>query len=321
MHGMKVTKRDFEVLRTLVRVQLARTRSLQDTFFPNMGVARRRLRVLRSYGLVTTHNKGLPGNLAAAGGAYWRLTERGLDTFMREFPNDRVPENLVARTTRASLRCFEHRDEMTATYLRLIYSQDQDGDEIRARSDLLDWRGEYDVKLEFSRMGARRQLHVIPDATLTTEGSRVFLEVDRSTESHTRCKRSLEGYRQSIREGNYRKEFPDDLPVIVLYITKSARRAKGLQTVIDGLRDLPFRGLAMVTSKATEWLRDITADLPAEDNVKAEFQSACLLLRRLYDDYRRDLGERKAQGLAMPTSTESLMDAYNFLRMQSGRQQ
>ena len=310
---MKLTKRDFEILRTLVRVQLARTRSLQRAFFPNMGVARRRLRGLRSYGLITTHTRGLPGDLAAAGGAYWRLTDRGLSEMVAAFPGHRIPDNHVVRTQRASLRCFEHRDEMTDTYLRLIYSQDQDWDEIGSRADLLDWRGEYEVALEYDVVGARRR--VIPDATLTTEGRRLFIEVDRSTESHTRCKRTLQGYRQSLRQGKYAEQFPDKLPVTVVYVTRSARRAKGLQDLVGRLGELPYKGMAMTVAQASEWLRDMTGTYPVneEDGVRAELATARVVLRKLYDDFRQVATELKAEG-RLPQSGNSLIAAYEYLR-------
>jgi hypothetical protein len=324
MGAVKLTKRDFEVLRTMVRVQLVRTRSLQWVFFPNMGVARRRLRVLRGYGLVTTHRNGLPGNLAVAGGQYWRVTGQGLEVMLQNFTEEFEPENFIARIRRASLRCFEHRDEMTDTYLRLIYSQDQDWDDISARANMLHWRGEYEVELGLTEMGAGKKSKIIPDATLTTIERRIFIEVDRSTESHARCKRTIERYDSSIRFGHYRKRFPDERPVTVLYITKSDRRAAGLQKLMDaGFRELSYQGLALSTRRATEWLRSATVSPGDEETVApdSDYSAACGLLRRLYDDYQKDLAEREAQGYALPATTESLMDTYNFLRSLRGGQQ
>ena len=62
-----LTKRDYEILRSLVRVQLATTRSLQAAFFRNIGLARKRLSLLRGAGLVLTHTRGLPGHHQACG--------------------------------------------------------------------------------------------------------------------------------------------------------------------------------------------------------------------------------------------------------------
>ena len=319
---MKLTKRDYEVLRTMVRVQLVRTRCLQWVFFPNMGVARRRLRVLRGYGLVTTHQKGLPGNLAVAGGQYWRVTAQGLEVVLQNFSDEFEPENYIARIRRASLRCFEHRDEMTDTYLRLIYSQDQDWDDISTRASMLHWRGEYEVELGITELGAGKKSKIIPDATLTTADRRIFIEVDRSTESHARCKRTIGRYDSSIRFGHYAKCFPDELPVTVLYITKSEGRAGGLQKLMNaGMRKLSYQGLALSTRRATEWLRDATmspdAELVAHDS---NYVLACGLLRQLYDDFQKLLVEMTAKGRTVPATPASLVDTYNFLRSMSGQE-
>ena len=274
--------------------------------------------MLRSYGLITTHARGLPGNLAASGGQYWRLTTRGLDLFVETFQREHEPENLINRTKRASLRCFEHRDEMTETYLRLIYSQDQDIDEITSRADSLDWLGEYEVQLKVTEMGAGPRCRVVPDATLKANGQRLFLEVDRSTESHTRCKRTMKRYASSIRFGHYRKRFPDNLPALVVYITTSERRARGLQKLMDGLVGLPYRGIAMTSKQATEWLRDQTSSLPAEtpNSGREELDSVCLLLRELYKEYRDFVADELAKGITM-APPKAMMEAYAYLQ---GRQ-
>ena len=311
---MRVTKRDEEILRTLMRVQLARTMCLQWVFFPSIGVARKRLHILRGYGLITTHSKGLPGNLAVTGGQYWRLTSRGLDVVLGAYPNEYEPDNLIARTKRASLRYFEHRDEVVETYLRLLYTSDQNIDEIRTRADGIHWRGEYEVELGSAELGVS-QACVIPDATLQTQERRLFLEIDRSTESHARCKRTITRYANSIRFGHYRKRFPDDLPVSVVYITKSERRAQGLQKLMDGVYDLPYTGLAMTTRRASSWLLEMTTGVASSvglDPLEAELRDARSLLVKVYNGFRLLAQEARDQGLpgARP---DILVEAYDYL--------
>lgn len=99
-----------------------------------------------------------------------------------------------------------------------------------------------------------------------TDDLRSFIEIDRSTESHARCKRTIDRYASSIIYGHYRKLFGDDLPCSVVYITKSERRAKGLQKLMDDrFSKLPYEGLAMITREATEWLRAKTSNLPERE--------------------------------------------------------
>ena len=315
MGRVKLTIRDLEILRTLMRVHLARTRSLQWVFFPNMGVARRRLRALRDYGLITTHARGLPGPLSA-GGHYWRLTPHGLDVVIQTFRDEYEPENLITRTKRASLRYFEHRDEVTDTYMRLIYTQDQYCDEIVVRADGLQWRGEYEVQLSFTEMGSDPKARIIPDATLITEERRIFIEIDRSTESHARCKRTIDRYASSITYGHYRKLFGDDLPCSVVYITQSERRAKGLQKLMDDrFSKLPYEGLAMITREATGWLRDKTSSLPERepDVREEELKVAYGTLRNLYDASRSLAADSMGSG-ALTAPPKELIEAYEVLQ-------
>tara|TARA_R110002073_G_scaffold245043_3_gene407298 strand:- start:28869 stop:29828 length:960 start_codon:yes stop_codon:yes gene_type:complete len=311
---MRVTKRDEEILRTLVRVQLARTMCLQWVFFPSMGVARKRLHILRGYGLITTHSKGLPGNLAVTGGQYWRLTARGLDVVLAAYPNEYEPDNLIVRTKRASLRYFEHRDEVVDTYLRLLYTSDQNIDEIRTRADGIHWRGEYEVELASAALGDSKAC-VIPDATLVTQGRRLFLEIDRSTESHARCKRTIKRYANTIRFGHYRERFPDDLPASVVYITKSERRAQGLQKLMDDSYDLPYTGLAMTTRRASSWLLELTTGVASSvglDPLETDLREARTLLGKVYQGFRTLAQAASDQGLpgARP---DILVEAYEYL--------
>jgi len=290
--SINVTKRDYEILRTLVRVQLANTSCLQETFFTTLTRARKRLALLRNYGYIITHAKGLPGLHASSGSNYWRITDAGLRVFSAKFPKERIPENLVVRTGRASLRFFEHRNDMTSCYLSLIQSQDNDLDEVSARANDVDWRGEYEVVLPYQALQGARHVakQIIPDGTLTTAATRYFVEVDRSTEPGKRIRRILSAYKSAMRQPEYRSLFPEELPACVLYVTKSASRAANLNATIETL-DLPFEALAIETREAHKYLNAVVSGAPLPTPGKAAPSATSVLLRRIYDVCRAHVGE------------------------------
>ena len=308
-----ITKRDLEILRTLVRVQLARTGSLQETFFRTLSTTRRRLRALRNYGLIDTHSKGLPGNLAITGGQYWRITESGLRLFAERFPNEVIPENLVVRTSRSSLRCFEHRDDMTDLYLRLVASQDQDIDEIRERADIVNWRGEHEVVLPYEELARGLQKvdrRIIPDATLTTADARCFLEVDRSTESLKRCKRVVLSYAKAIKTAGYASQFGDQRRVKVVYATKSRARAKNLRELVETLGALPMDVIALPRLEVVDWLNASISREPWQgDNTAKSY----VLLHRLYDEARRYFAAKVERG-ELVSAPAVLTEVYEHLQ-------
>lgn len=315
MKGTRLRDRDYEILRTLVRVQLATTASLQRVFFSDLRLARRRLLTLRSvYGFITPHSRGLPGNFAASGGQYWKLTEAGLQQFAEQFPNERIPDNHIRRSNSASLRFFDHRDSMTDLYLRLIESKDRNIGEIQSRADVVDWRGEFEAVLQYTYLDGvrRKQRNIIPDATLSTPHARYFLEIDRSTESREHCRRMLKAYSSALEHSSYREQFPDSLSAVVVYVTKSRKRAEGLGEVIDSIANLPFRGVALPMEDATGWLCDAVTEPPgAVPAAQPSESKSDILLRRFYDDYCGLLEAWKAGGV--PTGSPSAMEVYEYL--------
>jgi len=312
--SLNLTKRDYEILRTLVRVQLANTQSLQEAFFPTLNPTRKRLALLRSHGYIANHTKGLPGLHIRCGSNYWRITDTGLHLFARQFPKERIPANLVVRTCRASLRFFEHRDGMTACYLALVESQDRDIGEVYERANKVDWRGEHEVILSYMAVVGARHVpkQIVPDATLTTAAHRYFVEVDRSTESGKRIRRILSAYKSAMRQPEYRSLFPDELPACVLYVTKSASRATNLNAIIETL-DLPFKALAIETREAHNYLNAAVSGAPLPTPGKQAPSATSVLLRRIYDVCRAHVAEcpNDLQNSAMGPV---LLDVYGHLQ-------
>ena len=151
-----VTARDAEILRTLLRVQLANTASLQRAFFPSRRPTQRRLAHLAACGLVLRHHKGLPRG--GCGPRYWRLSRPGAELVAERFPAEVIPDNIVDRAANASLRFFEHRDRVTDLYLELVRDKHLDVSAISERADRFCWLREYDVVLEVPKVGGVRRL-------------------------------------------------------------------------------------------------------------------------------------------------------------------
>ncbi len=320
--SLNLTKRDYEILRTLVRVQLATTQSLQETFFPSVDRARKRLALLRHYGHVTTHAKGLPGLHASSGSNYWRVTESGLRLFERRFPMERVPDNLVQRTRRSSLRFFEHRNDMTSSYLGLIHSPSRDIDELAARATAVDWRGEFEVVLPYQSVDGARFVpkKIVPDATLTTTDTRYFLEVDRSTEAGKRIRRILSSYKSAFAQSGYAALFPDARHSAVLYVTKSVARAANLQTIIEELA-LPFEARAMEMREALLFLNAAISGEPMDPDAASvpEPGPTVRLLSSLYDACREHVASC-SEDLRASSMGPVLHDVYeHLLALQRGQ--
>tara|TARA_R110002073_G_scaffold164181_1_gene320352 strand:- start:107 stop:1078 length:972 start_codon:yes stop_codon:yes gene_type:complete len=288
--SVNLTLRDRELLRTLVRVQFANTRSLQSVFFNTLHLARKRLNLLRNAGYIVTHTKGLPGLHATSGSRYWRITTEGLAKFEQLFPHERIPENLVSRVSRASLLMHLHRDDMTNAYLALIASQDRHQAEISERANIVDWRGEHEVVLGYQAVDGAKFVprQIIPDATLTTSQARYFVEVDRSTEPGKRIRRVLTSYASAFKHPSYAELFPDGCAPEVVYVTKSASRAKNLRQTIASL-ELPFPAHALAFTEALALLnaavsgepppaprQDVEALLHNTGSLLLTFYNACL---------------------------------------------
>tara|TARA_R110002073_G_scaffold164180_1_gene320346 strand:- start:110 stop:1072 length:963 start_codon:yes stop_codon:yes gene_type:complete len=277
--SINMTQRDYELLRTLVRVQLATTSCFQGTFFSTAHLVSKRFSQLRNAGLIATHSKGLPQSYGVNRSRYWRITDAGVARLLERYPEERIPDNLVSRTSRASLLFHQHRDAMTACYMRLIASREANIEDMRARAQIVDWRGEYDVVLDYSQLvGVRHQAKkIVPDATLSTAHTRFFLEIDRSTEPSSRLRAILERYTSAFRQPSYTGLFPDALPPSVLYVTKSEARAKNISVLISEL-ELPYAAYALNTPAAMDFLNDaINRQESAPPHARAKTQAESIL--------------------------------------------
>jgi len=303
-----VTARDAEMLRTLLRVQLATTASLQRAFFPSRRPAQRRLQHLTACGLVERHNRGLPRGLH--GPAYWRLSRAGLQLVAERFVAEPIPDNAIDRAASASLRFFEHRDWVTDLYLELVGDKHQDVTTIAAHADSIRWLRERDVVLDVAQVGRSRQL--IPDATIEAPAcaARFFVELDRSTESTKRCAATLRRYASHVRSGQYAARFGDDaarlggpLAPHVLYVTKSLARQRSLRATFGPVALGQLSAVVLEQSAAVAWLRDALFGkgaglhlVPAPSDADAVLSAALDHLGRVYNAYRDELCHRTAAG-------------------------
>jgi hypothetical protein len=314
-----MTVRDFEVLRTLLRVQVATTGALQATFFSQLRLARRRMAALRERGYVTTHDKGLRGPMSVSAARYWRLTSQGLQVVTTRFPSERVPNNAVLRAANASLRYFEHRDAITELYLGLVATRDKDPDEVTRRADAITWHGEYDVELEQEEaVGAELVVRrIVPDATMETSGGRFFLEIDRSTETRGRCLRTMKAYSRHVEQGRYAGLFRDERAAYLVYITRSEARAQGLRAIAGQLASqVPV--VVLRFDEAISWLSraamgEVGAPAPSAAGANDGQADLVTVLRDVYELAREAIQRRRQAGEAVP-APECLRRAYDILQ-------
>lgn len=256
----RLTVRDVEILRTLLRLQVATTAQLQRAFFTQARLARRRLQVLRERGYIAVHGRGARGPYAEHGGTWWRLTADGVQMVACTYPSEPMPDNAVHRAARASLRNFEHREAIGDLYFGLITDRHKEPAEIAARASALMWHGEYDVALSYEAVDAAElvERQVIPDATIATAACRYFIEIDRSTESRARCERAVVAYDRHVVQGRYAAQFPDGRPPHVVYVTRSRARAESLQRMLSR-QQLQLEVTALPLPAAVTWLRQVLA--------------------------------------------------------------
>ena len=317
--------RDVEILRALVRTQIASTASLQMGFFSGLRATQRRLRALRAMGLLMAHVKGAPPDANVRGSTYWRLTRLGLDILADRLPAERIPENAVERASQASLRFFEHRDALVELYLSLVRDRHLDATAMRARADAFAWSGDHDVELPYDAVvhAQRERRAVVPDATLASGAARIFVELDRSTESRKRCRRTAKGYADAVRQGHYAQIFRDERAPYLVYVARSALRQRSLQEAFADLQTGTLTVAVLEHREAVTWLRRALfgdADAPeatAEPGDPAtpghpQFQSAVGLIEQLYEGYLAELERQRAEG-APVHAPRWLRAAHDFL--------
>ena len=316
--GIYMSTRDFEILRTLVRVQLATPRAFEGVFFTTRRQARKRLSILRDARLVACHRNKLPQRDVVNGSGYWHITEQGLNRFVEKYPSERIPDNLVNRAARASLLFHEHRDAMTDCYMRLLTIGESDIETIKSRADNIDWRGEYEVLLPYSKLvGVKNEsTRIVPDITLTTNEARYFLEVDRSTESGKRIREILSRYDSSFRQPGYNGMFSKKRKPCVLYITKSERRAENICKYIKSL-SLSYDAYGMTERAATGFLNRAVNGEEKPTPIRRTIHPAQLKLEELYGVTRRLVADSERDIKNSPDG-KVIQGVYEYLAQAKG---
>ncbi len=115
--NLRLQLRDFEILRTLLRLRFVTTREILSTFFTSASSGRHRLSVLSEVGFIMPHTKGL---LDPWGFRAWRLTPEGIEMTAHLFPDDPIPDGLAERLAGMSLFNIQHRCDLNRVYFRLI---------------------------------------------------------------------------------------------------------------------------------------------------------------------------------------------------------
>jgi len=249
----KLELRDLEILRALLRVRSLTGRQLNATFFTCP--RRRRIHRLSEYDLIRPHAKIAPDLLAYQ---VWRLTRRGLDALVHEFPDEVIPDGVLERIANGRLRHIFHHEALAELYLRVIVPEPTgltEPDlgahrrwvgELRARASSITWQPDGDVVLRASSLGGR--VDVVPDAVVRSPDSkrRVFVELDRSTKNLGRILDGLERYRTVLRD----TDLDGDVATVQFVVRSAARKAN-----IERLGRQPFQLVVMQTDEAVEWLR------------------------------------------------------------------
>ena len=260
MAPLKLEIRDLEILRTLLRVRYLTSRQLNGAFFSCPRVGRRRIQHLSERDLMRPHAKGLPPELRYSA---WRLTARGLDAVVHDFPDEPVPDGFLDRVTSGSLHNAQHREALADLYLgatvpshaslaeRDVGAHRRWATELRTRASSITWQPDGDVVLSADNDGQRTD--VVPDAVvrLPGRGWRVFVELDRSTKDLGRILEGLRRYQTVLRAVDLRGDAP-----CILFVVRSAARKANIEHLAHGtdLERLPV--VVLVAAEAVEWLRE-----------------------------------------------------------------
>jgi hypothetical protein len=268
MAPVKLETRDVEMLRALLRVRYLTSRQLNRAFFSCPRVGRRRIQRLSEHDLIRPHTKGLAPVLRYSA---WRLTARGLDAVVHEFPDEPVPDGFLDRVTSGSLHNAQHREALGDLYLgatvpshanvaeRDVGAHRRWATELRARASSITWQPDGDVVLSADNYGQRTD--VVPDAVVRSPGRgwRVFVELDRSTKDLGRILEGLRRYQTVLGAVDLRGDAP-----CILFVVRSAARKANIEQLRRGLdlERLPL--VVLVAAEAVEWLREEVMAGPAD---------------------------------------------------------
>jgi hypothetical protein len=330
MFTRRFQARDWEVLRTLLRLRYVTTHELQAAFFGSETPARRRLRTLADYGLVMTHRKGVPERLPYTA---WRLTTRGIETTLEGFPDEPVVDGLAERLGEGSLVHIEHREALASLYFAFVNARvgGRPGEPDRAalaevvnaqrsRASQIFWQPDGDLVLRFSHLGEATQIQ--PDATVSGRHvrARVFVELDRSTRTLSRIAEALHRYATFLREG-YAETFRDGRSPRLLYVVRSEGRKDGIASLTAEIVGDVARWAVATERDAVRWLerelvdpaREVDLpDAPGGGDGERELDRAA---RRVYAWARSYERALRAEGGALPPEGESrLLELHRALR-------
>lgn len=272
--GQQLEVRDFEILRTVGRLHLVSTPELLSAFFPSYPVGFRRLSVLANADLLRRHTKGAPSRSHS----HWRLTVRGVQRLLDEFPREPLAESLDDQLKNLDLDNIEHREALTRLYLDLLRGGEAPADgskqavrlwsaSVRARADRFFWYADRLVTLQFTNE-AGETARIVPDATIESpsKGFRFFVELDRSNKTLARIRENLERYAGYCGSA-YHTDYSDRLQPVVLYLVRSERRREHIAELCADVLGAACQARVLIYDRdAAPWLAaalfDETRDVP-----------------------------------------------------------
>ena len=309
-----ITKRDTELLRTICRLKLLRVQNVVGVLFSHVRSAQRRFAALRDLGLIRSHRKGLPICRGPNGPAYYSLTEQGLAWVLEAFPGESHLAGSAGKALARSLRHPEHHESLVALYMQLVCEDDTE--ELVERATRIRYWGDGDIRIAVHSPLIRADIY--PDAVLENieGGPRVFVELDRSSNSQKRITWGVEKYAAGFQHRSLEGPFEDERVAELVYITKSKQRAEGLR---NRFRALPLAGLKVSVVPfplAGNWLRatlldhDILLEEPQIGHCCERIEG---ILARLYGESCGIANALKRSGQPLP-ALDAHSEAYEFLR-------
>lgn len=256
-----LSKRDLAILDTLRQYRLASSQQLERWYFTSHATpvaaaraARRSLRRLADFGLISHLHRRIGGVRAGSAGLVWHLTRAGwklLAAATAVTPPARLD------LAEPSLRQADHTLAITEVAVRLHETADA------GRCELIELTPEPACwRRYFGPWGANLILKPDLSATTAQPGSNFetiwFLEIDRASESLATiaCKvRQYEAYRQSGREQAAQGVFPR-----VAWIVPDQTRADRIQSALANHQPTPADGHIAVT--LDQFIQLVCGDTP-----------------------------------------------------------
>lgn len=305
--------RDYEILRTLVRVQLAPSRSFQGLFFNTIHQANKRIAILKHAGLIAAQTKGLPRPYSLKTSHFWRLTNPGLEKVIERYPNERIPKNLITRTRRASLMFCQHREVLVGFYLKLLRDASGQIEDIANRADKFDWRHDHEVTIEYQRtvgLESEKRL-LIPDATISMHSCRFFVELDKNTRGQKAALKIFSNYDDAFKQKAIANYFDDNLSANLLFVTETEKRAAKICKLIKD-SEFALNVFALTPTEAAKLINRAIDSGVVSVPQKPDYVTSHQILKRLYSSCIIHTEECPKQ-IKSTKMGKDLMDAYRHL--------